>query len=76
MLESIVDVKPSHQDPSTEEGAVSHTVKAEPSPDDLIDIWTWNATVPQSVDTCVHDLIAQTVSQRPSAIAISAWDGE
>ncbi|KAK5988782.1 Nonribosomal peptide synthetase dtxS1 [Cladobotryum mycophilum] len=42
---------------------------------DLADIWTWNANVPQSADACVHDLIKQRVREQPRALAIDAWDG-
>ncbi|OAA72235.1 Amino acid adenylation [Cordyceps fumosorosea ARSEF 2679] len=42
---------------------------------DLERIWGWNATVPESVDRCVHDLIAEVTSRQPSAEAICAWDG-
>ncbi|KAG6052828.1 Glycopeptide NRPS [Claviceps sp. LM77 group G4] len=38
-------------------------------------IWNWNAAVPQPIDTCVHDLIAETVRKRPWALAVSSWDG-
>nr|ABR23346.1 non-ribosomal peptide synthetase [Claviceps purpurea] len=38
-------------------------------------IWKWNATVPQPIDTCVHDLIAETVRKQPRALAVSSWDG-
>ncbi|KFY99119.1 hypothetical protein V500_01452 [Pseudogymnoascus sp. VKM F-4518 (FW-2643)] len=46
------------------------------SQQDLRDIWTWNATVPEAVDACVHDLIAERTAQQPDAPAICAWDGE
>lgn len=46
------------------------------SQQDLQDIWTWNATVPEAVDSCVHDLIAERTAQQPDAPAICAWDGE
>ncbi|KJZ74704.1 hypothetical protein HIM_05821 [Hirsutella minnesotensis 3608] len=43
---------------------------------DLDDIWTWNATVPEPVEACLHDLIEKRASQQPLAPAIHAWDGE
>ncbi|KAI0886322.1 nonribosomal peptide synthase [Annulohypoxylon maeteangense] len=46
------------------------------SEDDLRDIWSWNAAVPEAVEGCVHDLIAKTVRRQPEAPAICAWDGE
>ncbi|PYI15151.1 amino acid adenylation, partial [Aspergillus violaceofuscus CBS 115571] len=46
------------------------------SEDDLAQIWAWNATVPQNIPGCVHDLIAQRTQQQPDAPAICAWDGQ
>ncbi|KAL2003751.1 hypothetical protein VTN02DRAFT_2387 [Thermoascus thermophilus] len=46
------------------------------SEQDKIDIWTWNSTVPEMVDGCMHDLISHNARQRPDAPAICAWDGE
>lgn len=43
---------------------------------DLRQIWTWNATVPETSDICVHDLITRTALQQPDAPAVCAWDGE
>jgi amino acid adenylation domain-containing protein len=45
------------------------------SPEDLRDIWSWNKTVPDTIETAVHDLIAETVRKQPDALAICAWDG-
>ncbi|ATY60825.1 non-ribosomal peptide [Cordyceps militaris] len=42
---------------------------------DLDDIWKWNATVPEALDRCVHDLIKETVDRQPHTTAIHAWDG-
>ncbi|RDA85881.1 hypothetical protein CP532_2707 [Ophiocordyceps camponoti-leonardi (nom. inval.)] len=42
---------------------------------DLDDIWTWNATVPDLVEGCLHDLIEQRAREQPLAPAIDAWDG-
>lgn len=42
---------------------------------DLDKIWRWNATVPESVDRCVHDLISEVTARQPTAEAICAWDG-
>ncbi|KAI9933996.1 hypothetical protein MW887_005068, partial [Aspergillus wentii] len=46
------------------------------SKQDICDIWEWNATVPVTVELCVHDLIAERTRQQPDAPAICAWDGE
>ncbi|KAF4509386.1 hypothetical protein G6O67_003562 [Ophiocordyceps sinensis] len=43
---------------------------------DLDDVWTWNATVPDAVEACVHDLIETRAAEHPLAPAISAWDGD
>ena len=39
-------------------------------------IWSWNATVPESTDCNVWDLMGQRFQEQPNAIAICAWDGE
>lgn len=43
---------------------------------DLTDIWSWNSTVPESVEACVLDYFAATVQKQPTASAICAWDGD
>ncbi|KAB8255070.1 hypothetical protein BDV32DRAFT_154598 [Aspergillus pseudonomiae] len=43
---------------------------------DLRIIWTLNQVVPKSMNLLVHDLFARTVQRQPTALAISAWDGE
>ncbi|KAF1735675.1 Nonribosomal peptide synthetase dtxS1 [Beauveria bassiana] len=45
------------------------------STSDLERIWGWNATVPEAVNRCVHDLIADVTSRQPTAEAICSWDG-
>lgn len=42
----------------------------------LKDIWNWNAVVPEATEVCAHELIAQRVSEHPSAPAVCAWDGD
>lgn len=42
---------------------------------DLAKIWSWNATVSEPVNRCVHDLIAEVASRQPEAEALCAWDG-
>jgi amino acid adenylation domain-containing protein/thioester reductase-like protein len=44
--------------------------------EDLRQVWTWNAKVPEEANGCVHDLFSQSVSRYPHKTAISAWDGE
>ncbi|GKZ24279.1 nonribosomal peptide synthase [Aspergillus brasiliensis] len=46
------------------------------SDQDLTDIWSWNAIVPEPHDVLVHDIFSQVAEQQPQALAISAWDGE
>ncbi|KAG9529480.1 nonribosomal peptide synthase 11, partial [Aureobasidium melanogenum] len=43
---------------------------------DLQDIWEWNATVPETVQDCVHNVFAQRVIETPDAPALCAWDGQ
>lgn len=45
------------------------------TPHDISDIWTWNSTVPEPVEACVHELIIQRAREQPLALATSAWDG-
>ncbi|KAK1249601.1 hypothetical protein MKX08_009604 [Trichoderma sp. CBMAI-0020] len=42
---------------------------------DVQDIWKWNATVPETLDACVHDLIAESIAKHPNSLAVDAWDG-
>ncbi|OAA35077.1 non-ribosomal peptide synthetase [Metarhizium rileyi] len=46
------------------------------APFGLEQIWAWNKDVPEPTELCVHDIIAQRVSEDPSAPAISSWDGD
>ncbi|KYK60268.1 non-ribosomal peptide synthetase [Drechmeria coniospora] len=43
---------------------------------DLEQIWDWNGTVPEPLDACVHELVAQVANQQPDAPAVCAWDGD
>jgi non-ribosomal peptide synthetase component F len=40
------------------------------------DIWSLNATVPESVDACVHAFIKRTVWDAPASQAVCSWDGD
>ncbi|PLN86732.1 hypothetical protein BDW42DRAFT_56631 [Aspergillus taichungensis] len=42
---------------------------------DATELQSWNAIVPDPINTCVHDLIEHQVRSCPSAEAICAWDG-
>ena len=46
------------------------------SQQDLDQIWSQNASVPDSVQGCVHDLIKGIAESQPAALAVSAWDGD
>ncbi|KAI0136245.1 putative nonribosomal peptide synthase [Xylariales sp. AK1849] len=46
------------------------------TPEDLGQVWTWNANVPEEVNGCVHHLFSQIVFRYPNRTAICAWDGE
>lgn len=43
---------------------------------DLVNIWQWNADVPQTIHACVHHLFTDTAYRQPNAPAVCAWDGE
>ncbi|KAB5554579.1 hypothetical protein GE09DRAFT_1203703 [Coniochaeta sp. 2T2.1] len=43
---------------------------------DLNKIWQWNASVPEPVQGCVHDMIHDIATTQPRAMAVCAWDGE
>lgn len=43
---------------------------------DLLDIWNWNSTVPETVNVLVHDIFAETARRQPNAPAVCAWDGD
>ncbi|KAF7557585.1 hypothetical protein G7Z17_g620 [Cylindrodendrum hubeiense] len=44
---------------------------------DLDQIWSWNAQVPQSVDdVCIHEAFMERAQRHPDNMAISAHDGE
>jgi amino acid adenylation domain-containing protein len=39
-------------------------------------IWEWNQSPPESVESCVHEVFEQQVHARPHSPAICSWDGE
>ncbi|KAK5991958.1 Nonribosomal peptide synthetase dtxS1 [Cladobotryum mycophilum] len=43
---------------------------------DFEQIWSWNKTVPETLERCVHNIIEQNAQARPDAPAVCAWDGE
>jgi amino acid adenylation domain-containing protein len=45
-------------------------------PDDVQQLWTWNAVVPETVLSCVQDLIGAVAAARPDVLAVEGWDGQ
>jgi non-ribosomal peptide synthetase component F len=56
--------------------APSHLANHYPSHLELDRIWSWNATVQQPLQGCVHDLIAEIAQRQPDVLAVCAWDGD
>ncbi len=46
------------------------------SPQDLQEIWSWNAAVPAPIYRTVHSVISETTSRQPDSPAVRAWDGD
>ncbi|PON24610.1 hypothetical protein TGAM01_v206540 [Trichoderma gamsii] len=47
-----------------------------PSPEDLAEVIGWNGTLPDVVDSCIHDCIDQRATEYPNAVAVDSWDGQ
>lgn len=47
-----------------------------PSPEDLAEIVGWNGTLPNIVNSCIHDFLDQRAVEYPNAVAIDSWDGQ
>ncbi|GKZ51628.1 nonribosomal peptide synthase, partial [Aspergillus brasiliensis] len=45
------------------------------SPEDIGEIMEWNGDLPETVQQCVHQLVAERTKERPDAEAVCAWDG-
>ncbi|VUC26261.1 unnamed protein product [Clonostachys rosea] len=45
------------------------------SMEELSAIWSWNASVPEPKEACIHELFSTIAKQRPHMPAINAWDG-
>ncbi|PYI32546.1 putative HC-toxin synthetase, partial [Aspergillus indologenus CBS 114.80] len=43
---------------------------------DQAQIAVWNATVPERVERCIHELVEEQAQARPAALAVWAWDGQ
>lgn len=46
------------------------------SPADKEDLLKWNASIPDTVNDCIHSLISRNNFCQPQAPAVCAWDGE
>ncbi|KAL7940422.1 hypothetical protein V8C42DRAFT_362699 [Trichoderma barbatum] len=46
------------------------------TPEDLEQIWSWNAIVPPPAEQSVYQIFAEQAQARPEAPAICSWDGE
>jgi amino acid adenylation domain-containing protein len=46
------------------------------SPADLATLKEWNQDIPETMKTCVHQLIEERISIQPKSPAISSWDGD
>lgn len=44
-------------------------------PQDWKQVQEWNASCPEAVDICIHDLIHRRAKLQPAAVAICSWDG-
>ncbi|THC87865.1 hypothetical protein EYZ11_012689 [Aspergillus tanneri] len=44
--------------------------------EDRAQLRQWNSVVPPRSERCLHDLVRENMLDRPSAVALSAWDGE
>ncbi|KAI4165618.1 MAG: hypothetical protein LQ342_000560 [Letrouitia transgressa] len=43
---------------------------------DVDDIWRQRSSVPESINSCIHDLFTLNAKQQPAAPAVDAWDGQ
>jgi amino acid adenylation domain-containing protein len=46
------------------------------SPQELEDLWTWNESVPPTINECMHDIISEQCRAIPNAPAVESWDGK
>ncbi|PGH05896.1 hypothetical protein GX51_02677 [Blastomyces parvus] len=43
---------------------------------ELQQLWKWNASVPQTIDDCIHDIFMENARKYPNRQAVVSWDGE
>ncbi|KAI0173154.1 peptide synthetase [Hypoxylon sp. FL1284] len=41
----------------------------------LEQIWSWNTPVPPTLETCMHEIIAEQATTHPNRPAVNSWDG-
>ncbi|KAF8865399.1 acetyl-CoA synthetase-like protein [Acephala macrosclerotiorum] len=58
-----------------EAGTTIHDINTV-NPQDLEEIWQWNAILPDASSSCVHHLIEEAMLRNPHAQAICSWDGD
>ncbi|KAK6226332.1 non-ribosomal peptide synthetase [Colletotrichum tabaci] len=46
-----------------------------PTTKDLEQLWTWNAELPENMQRCMQDIIAEVASNGPDRPAVESWDG-
>ncbi|KAL9595554.1 MAG: hypothetical protein Q9219_006374, partial [cf. Caloplaca sp. 3 TL-2023] len=64
-LENIVD------HPESKLGSLSMISKL-----DQQQIYDWNSNMPEAINRCVHDVVAEQTARRPSAEAVRGWDAD
>ncbi|KAL4957875.1 hypothetical protein BDW69DRAFT_180121 [Aspergillus filifer] len=60
-----------HQEPAAALGEVQVI-----SPQDMNLLQRWNSSIPQADSRCLDELVAVQTAVRPTAMAISSWDGD
>ncbi|KAI0189053.1 peptide synthetase [Astrocystis sublimbata] len=45
------------------------------APEQLEQLWSWNSPLPETLETCMHDLIKEQAQKKPQSLAIESWDG-
>lgn len=43
--------------------------------DEQKQIWTWNAAVPPSINSCIHEIFMENAARGPNREAVVSWDG-
>ncbi|KAH6714878.1 hypothetical protein BKA61DRAFT_734232 [Leptodontidium sp. MPI-SDFR-AT-0119] len=46
------------------------------SPEDKKQVWNWNASCPERISRCIHELFSKKAALQPDAPAICSWDAE